>query len=109
MRIVSRCRGSAGWVQQRSNAIWCCCSASLLQGHDWHLQISQGLRCSDWAAAATLKNLCSSSCAAVGRRAGSLTRHLATMSRMALEKCFFASLSSDGGGFWMVISSTCRR
>lgn len=56
----------------------------------------------------TLKNLCSSSCAAVGRLAGSLTRHLATTSRMYLEKCFFpVSCSSVGGGFWIVISSTC--
>ena len=56
----------------------------------------------------TLKNLCSSSCAAVGRFAGSFTRHLATTSRMYLEKCFFPlSCSSVGGGFWIVISSTC--
>ena len=44
----------------------------------------------------------------MGRLAGSLTRHLATTSRMYLEKCFFPlSCSSVGGGFWIVIRSTC--
>lgn len=38
-----------------------------------------------------------------------LTRHLATSSRMALLKCRrLLSLSSVGGGFCSVISSTCR-
>ena len=60
-------------------------------------------------AARALKNLCSSSWAAEGRLLGSFTRHLATMSRMDLLKCFLpVSLSSVGGGFWIVISSTCR-
>lgn len=34
----------------------------------------------------TLKNLCSKSCAAVGRLEGSLTRHFATISRIAWKK-----------------------
>ena len=46
----------------------------------------------------------------MGRLEGSFTRHLATTSRMALEKCFLPlSCSSVGGGFWIVISSTCHQ
>ena len=31
----------------------------------------------------------------------------ARLSWLTLEKCFLASDSRDGGGFWIVISSTC--
>mmetsp|Transcript_30947 Transcript_30947/g.68539 ORF Transcript_30947/g.68539 Transcript_30947/m.68539 type:complete len:258 (+) Transcript_30947:2600-3373(+) len=55
---------------------------------------------------AALKNLCSRSCAAVGRRRGSFCRHLVTTSLMYLLKCFLPLSSSVGGGFCRVISST---
>ena len=37
-------------------------------------------------------------CAAVGRFVGSLTRHLATSSRIALLKCFLLLSAAGGGG-----------
>ena len=55
-----------------------------------------------------LKNLCSSSCPAVGRRAGSLTRHLATMSRIACRHALHDQPGWHAAGIRLSLESCMR-